>query len=274
VQYDPSNLAHCFNLTVILVAIWAVLSAAEWIANAPLFHANGLLSWDVVSLRYGRANRSAIATKIASAGGCLWMVRIRLAAGLTLLFLPPSAIQAVALSLILLSCTYLTHRTCFGGDGSDQMGAIITAGCLLGVLGKLAVDPDLARSGAFLIAGQATISYFVAGAAKVVSKTWRSGHALVGVMSTQTYGHVTAARIAIAVPGFAALFCWTVILMEMAFPALLFAPDNFLIVGLLGFAAFHLSNGVFMGLNTFIPTFLGTYPSILYMNSVLRGIVF
>jgi hypothetical protein len=50
----------------------------------------------------------------------------------------------------------------------------------------------------------------------------------------------------------------------------LFAPPALVIAALLCFAAFHLSNAYFMGLNAFVWPFLATYPSVMVMNSLVR----
>ena len=93
----------------------------------------------------------------------------------------PSPADLPCSIIILLSCFYISRRTWFGGDGSDQMGMVIAAGTAIMSAGITFNDTDLALSGVLAIGGQATLAYFVAGAAKLVSPVWRDGSALMGV---------------------------------------------------------------------------------------------
>jgi hypothetical protein len=131
-------------------------------------------------------------------------------------------------------------------------------------------DPSLALCGVFALAGQATLAYFVAGAAKLASPVWREGGALLGVMQTQSYGDSFAARFAGNRPGFCAFVCWLTIVTETLFPLVLILPPALLMASLACFAAFHFSNAWFMGLNAFIWPFLATYPSVILANSLIR----
>lgn len=266
-----ASLETCFQVSTIAIALWGIISAAEWMANLRIFRPTGLLTWSILGLRGSPVNRSRLAEGLASPTGVSCFLGVRLVAASALIFSPTPVVSASLLAIILVTCAYVTHRTCFGGDGSDQMGAVLGAGTFLMGLGIVFHDRALSHSGVFLIAGQASISYFVAGAAKLVSSTWRSGRALSGVMNTQTYGHAVAGHISIERPGFCALFCWTIILTEMAFPVLLVLPKDLLFFGLAGFALFHLSNAVFMGLNVFVIAFIGTYPAVIYANTLLRA---
>jgi hypothetical protein len=270
-SYDPTTILGCFELTTFMVSAWALLSSAEWLANIRLFGTNGLLSWSVLGLRYGARNRSRVATKLSSPEAFAAIQVLRIAGSLLAISFGATPLGVLGLALVLVSCSYVTHRACFGGDGSDQMGAILTAGAFVMGLGLYVQDEHIARAGAFLIAGQSVLSYFVAGAAKLASGVWRSGEALSGVMSTQTYGHVLAAKLSFTSPRFCGFFCWAVIVTEMAFPIVLVAPMPILAAGLIGFAAFHISNAVFMGLNAFVIAFVGTYPSVIYLNGLIRA---
>ena len=250
--------------------MWSLLSAAEWLSNLHLFRVNGLLSWNVLGLRPSLISSSAIRTYIHSESVVISVLLCRIVASVVMLVPYPNPADLPCSLFILLSYLYLSRRTRFGGDGSDQMGMVIAAGVTIMSAGLVFSDKDVALSGILAIGGQATLAYFVAGAAKFASPVWREGNALLGVMKTQSYGHAFTVDFAETRPRFCQFVCWTTIITEMLFPLVLFAPSGLAIAGLLCFAAFHFSNAYFMGLNAFVWSFLATYPSIMVLNSVIR----
>lgn len=264
------EIASCLVITKFLLAAWSLLSAAEWLFNLRLFRPDGLLSWAVLRLRPTLISPLAMRPYVHSEGVVISVLLCRIIAALALLIPYPNPADLPCSVTILLSCFYMSRRTWFGGDGSDQMGMVIAAGVAIMSAGIALNDKDLALSGVLAISGQATLAYFVAGAAKLVSPVWRSGNALMGVMKTQSYGHPSAVHYGESRPRFCSFVCWTTILTETLFPLILIAPPGVVIAGLLCFAAFHLSNAYFMGLNAFVWPFLATYPSVMIMNSVVR----
>jgi hypothetical protein len=264
------EIASCLVITKFLLAAWSLLSALEWFFNLHLFRTNGLLSWVVLRLRPALISAPAIRPYVHSEGMVISLLLCRIAAALALLTPYPNPADLPCSVIILFSCFYMSRRTWFGGDGSDQMGMVIAAGVAIMSAGLIINDKDVTLAGVLAIGGQATLAYFVAGAAKLASPVWRGGGALMGVMKTQSYGHAFAVDFAEARPRFCKFVCWTTIVTEMLFPIILFVPPGPAIAGLLCFAAFHFSNAYFMGLNAFVWPFLATYPSIMVLNSVIR----
>jgi hypothetical protein len=215
---------------------------------------------------------SASTDRIYSIGAIRFVLWLRVAIGLALFILTSSPALLACFTAIIITSIYLTRRVVFGGDGSDQMGLVVSLGALLIALGLSINDIYIGYSGVTAIAGQAVISYFAAGAAKAASPIWRCGDAIIGVMRTQTYGHPLAARIAENKVAVRKAVCWTVIITEMLFPVILVLPTELAIAALCGFAFFHLINAIFMGLNTFVPTFLATYPAVMLANQIIRSV--
>jgi hypothetical protein len=174
-----------------------------------------------------------------------------------------------ALAAIVVTSWLLMVRAGFGGDGSDQMGLLVSIGTLILTLGLILDEPTVRF--ALLNGGQLTLSYFVSGFSKLLSPTWRKGAALVGVMSTHSYGHPIAAKISAGSVHFSAIFCWMVILGEALFPVSLFFSKGLLAVVLSLFLVFHLSNAFFMGLNGFVWSFTAAFPSVFYLSDSLRA---
>ena len=186
------EIASCLVITKFLLAAWSLLSALEWFFNLHLFRPNGLLSWVVLRLRPALISAPAIRPYVHSEGMVISVLLCRIAAALALLTPYPNPVDLPCSIIILFSCFYMSRRTWFGGDGSDQMGMVVAAGVAIMSAGLVFNDKDVALAGVLAIGGQATLAYFVAGAAKLASPVWREGGALMGVMKTQSYGHVFA----------------------------------------------------------------------------------
>lgn len=264
------DITQCLVITKVLLAAWSLLSAAEWLVNLHLFRPDGLLSWKILGLRPSLIGSAPIRARLYSESFILSVLLARILAGLVLLLPSPSSADLAASLLILLSCFYVSRRSRFGGDGSDQMGMVVAFGVAIMSAGFAVNDASLAWCGVFALAGQATLAYFVAGAAKLASPVWRDGGALLSVMQTQSYGDAFAGRFARDRPGFCTFVCWLTIVTEMTFPLVLILPPSLLMASLACFAAFHFSNAWFMGLNAFVWPFLATYPSVMLANSLIR----
>ena len=270
VDTAPLDIISCMVITKILLAAWSLLSAAEWLFNLHLFRANGLLSWNVLGLRPSLIGWHTVRDCLYSERAITSILLARILAGLALLLPYPSPNDLPASAVILFSCFYISRRSRFGGDGSDQMGMVIAFGVAIMSAGLALNDTSLAWCGVFAIGGQATLAYFVAGAAKLASPVWREGGALLGVMQTQSYGDSFGARFARDRPRFCSFVCWTTIITETLFPLVLVIPPSLAIASLACFAAFHFSNAWFMGLNAFVWPFLATYPSVMLANFMIR----
>ncbi|MBN9134177.1 MAG: hypothetical protein J0H48_12580 [Nitrosospira multiformis] len=266
-----ADIALCLVITKTLLGAWALLSAAEWLANLHLFRSNGLLTRSILRLRPRLVIPASIRHHMHAESTVIAVLICRIVAGLFLLIPYPNPADLPCSLLILLSCFYMSRRTWFGGDGSDQMGMVVAAGVAIISAGLVLDDMNVTASGVLAISGQAVLAYFVAGAAKVASPVWREGNALPGVMKTRTYGHPFAASFAAERPAFCKFVCWLTIGTEMLFPLVLLAPPGLAIASLCCFALFHFSNAYFMGLNAFVWPFLATYPAVMLANSAVRN---
>ena len=267
------NLHDCYNTSKIFVAFWALLSSAEWLASRQLFDRAGLLSWKVLSLRRSLINFTNFPSCLAGPFAVRFVLIARCLSAATLFISPGLWADTLALAVITFSCIYMSQRTCFGIDGSDQMAIILTVGALIMAIGLAEQRPYFSYAGVLLVGGQLVLSYFVAGFAKLVSTQWRHGQAFGKVMLTQTYGHEGATRIVARYSAVSAAVCWTVILGEVLFPLALFANKNVLVFALGCFALFHVANAFFMGLNAFVIAFLGCYPSVLLLQESIKNAI-
>jgi hypothetical protein len=168
----------------------------------------------------------------------------------------------LALALILSARMLLYLRNQLGLDGSDQMTLVACTGLAVALLVPdhgaqvLAID---------YLAAQLLLSYAVAGIAKAISPTWRSGKAIPGILSTIGYGSPAVGAFLKRNPVLGRAACWSVILFECSAPLLILlgTPGALAIIAVgLGF---HISIALLMGLNNFLWSFGATYPALLLL---------
>ena len=267
------SITACLVLSKMMLAGWALFSAAEWLSNLSLLRSDGLLAWELLRLRPSVIGPCALRTAFYSGRAITAVLLARLCAALVLLWPAVDAADLPASLIVLFSCFYVARRTRFGGDGADQMGMVVAIGVVLMSAGLTLKDPPLAWCGVFAIAGQAALAYPAAGIAKLVSPLWRAGTALPAIMNTQSYGHQGAAQLASSRPVFSRSLCWLIILAESLFPVIFLLPPALVIASLACFAAFHWANAYFMGLNAFVWSFLATYPSVFAASQAVRHLL-
>jgi hypothetical protein len=168
----------------------------------------------------------------------------------------------VAAALILLARMLLYMRNQLGLDGSDQMMLVVCTGVAVALL-----VPDHGAQVVALdyMAAQLLLSYAVAGIAKAISPSWRSGRAIPGIMSTIGYGSPPVGAFLKRHQPLALAACWSVIVFECSAPLLiLFGTPGALVIIAVGLG-FHVSIALLMGLNNFLWSFGATYPALLLL---------
>ncbi|HWV75133.1 MAG TPA: hypothetical protein VN040_25615 [Pseudosphingobacterium sp.] len=155
-----------------------------------------------------------------------------------------------------ISCL-LNIRHFQGKDGADESLTVL----LFGLTAYYLIGPTLSLRfvGIAFIIAQISLSYFISGYYKIKSKTWRSGRAIQHVLATKIYGQPSLGFL-MKNRYLSCLTCWTIVLWELTFPIifLVAVPLSFswLVMGV----AFHLAMAFIMGLNTFMMSFLSSYP--------------
>ncbi|HEY2575729.1 MAG TPA: hypothetical protein VGI74_05425 [Streptosporangiaceae bacterium] len=121
------------------------------------------------------------------------------------------------------------------------------------------------------IAAQACLSYFVAGASKLRTPSWRSGRAIPAIASTLMWGNGHQAAVLNSHRRAAFVLCWVTMTAECAFPLTLAVPLQVTILLLASAAMFHIITAIEMGLNSFVWAFGSTYPAIIFCWYLLHG---
>ncbi|NDZ92765.1 hypothetical protein G3I13_20220 [Streptomyces sp. SID6673] len=178
--------------------------------------------------------------------------------------------SGIAAALVcLVTAGYIRMRRQIGGSGAEQLTfiALVTFAIVL-VAGGGATARVM---GDVFIGAQIVLAYVAAGAAKACSPTWRRGGAMSGILSTECYGLPHLNSILRAHPGLDKVLGWTVIVWELGFLAILFAPPPVAVGILISGAAFHVGCAFVMGLNRFTWAFCGCYPAVFVMVTTLHS---
>jgi hypothetical protein len=246
-----------------LAAVATLIASAETVARPRGLDDNSLRSWRVHRERLPVfTSRAAPLFDLPLAYPnviVLHAARV-LCAGALLAVGDVAPVAAGLLALVLVATQVGLFLRCpFGWDGADQLAvAVLTATAAARLVGT----HDMQVIALAFITADALLAYLSAGVWKAVSPIWRREPALVSILSTRAYGNSWLAAVlgrsrAVGVATSRMVFVW-----EIAFVTVLLLPPTWVWVALATGAAFHLANGVLMGLNTFLWAFVATYPAI------------
>lgn len=154
-------------------------------------------------------------------------------------------------------------RGAFNG-GSDYMSVLV----LLAL--SFAQAPLLSRAALAYIAVQTTLSYSIAGFAKLKSAAWRDGRALraFGALAVERHGAPRWVSGLLGSHRRSQLLAFAVITFECTFPLAWLQPHvctAYLVLGL----GFHLANSVVFGLNRFFFAWAAAYPAVYFCSQLL-----
>lgn len=262
------------KITVILALMSVILSSLEyyWLERGCLFKI--YLPWEVLRTRT-RWTSSGITGRFLSftfeRGGFEVIVVTRALSALFLIiviYLSQDFGLGVGLlaTLISLLSIAMIIRAPFGMEGSDQMSGIIVLS--FGV-GEILGGSETTRN-VFLafVALQSCLAYMTTGVAKFVSPIWRSGAAMIGIMSARSYGNEHIATYLNRAPWISVLLCWGIIVFQLYFTVGVALGSEWLVGALIIGAFFHFGVAGVMGLNCFLFAFLSPYAAIYYIREV------
>jgi hypothetical protein len=263
-----SEAPFVYACVIRLLCIALFLTALEYVMIIGQFGDDGIYSWKMIKLRTARGVRKLSPDMLFNKPGVLTIMLLRICCSIYLFIDPISPVTVYILAFVVASSLLLTVRNPIGGDGADQMSAIVSIALLIAFIFR---DPKIAAVSLYFIAAQSILSYVIAGAAKMLSKKWRSGAAVFQIMNTESYG---SERIALYLqrssPAVSAVLSWNVMLVEALFFTVVILPYPYFFIFLAWGLFFHFYNAVIMGLNNFFWVFLSTYPAIVYANIALH----
>lgn len=174
----------------------------------------------------------------------------------------------IALCFLTISFVSLRWYRTAGGDGAEQMAAIVLISGVAAAPGW----PGEARVtiAVLFVAAQIVLAYATSGIAKLISPVWRDGSGLTGILSTVQHGTPRLGRWLWTHRSIAITLSWSVMVWESTFPFLMVCPEPVVLLVLACGLMFHLSCAALMGLNGFIWSFPATYPCVLVASQMVR----
>jgi hypothetical protein len=259
-------MAAAVDLTIRLVAVGIAIAGVETIIDRAAYRRGGPFEAAVFETLQGFKPPALL----QGSAGIIGLAMIQTAAAALLVMGGPlgstgrHALVAATVSFVL-----IRWRRVLGGDGAEQVSAIVLISLTLALLpGWNDVRIGIA---VVFITAQAVLAYFTAGIAKLVSPVWRGGTAVPAIINTHGHGLALASSLFHRHASLGRWSSWSVMTFELFFPAVLLAPapiaEALLAVGLL----FHLACAIVMGLNGFLWAFPATYPCVWACRNALRG---
>lgn len=258
------TIAFALELTVRLAAVGLVIGGMETIVDRDAYNRTGPFASSVFTILRG----FTLPALVASSSAILVCAVLQAAAAAFLVIAGPFAsLSPCMLVTSTITSTLIRWRRVLGGDGAEQLTAIILISTTLASLPGWS-NASISIVVVFVTA-QAILAYFTAGFAKLVSPIWRSGIAVPTIVNTSGHGLALATTMLDRFPSSGRWIGWSVIAFEIVFPAALLAPlpiaHSILAIGVV----FHVGCAIVMGLNGFLWAFPATYPCVLASRVVL-----
>lgn len=255
-----------------IACIGVIVSSIEWWGIAPQLSNKGLFSWDVLKLRRGGillGPLGRLVDKVFEHPVVLFIPTARLLLASWLVLGVQSAVMRAVMIAALSAMTRLLYvRVPLGHDGSDQMASLIL---LVSAIGRSIPSPQAKSFAVIFIGLQGCVAYAAAGWAKRSAEGWRSGALLQKILTTSTYGAPVIGRY-VGRRAFG-LLSKGLLTWQCTFPLVLVLPERLAYLSLACGVVFHVANAALMGLNTFVWSFIATYPAILYTRGVAHELV-
>jgi len=251
-------------LVICICAVGVLISAFEWLSMHKHFAAGGLFSWEIRRMGTHSTSFEKLAQWLFSYPNVLILFFIQITATITIFISSTNHILIGSCCLIIaLSSILLNFRATEGISGADKMTRLIM---IIGSISFFRSTPLVTSAGLIFISLQLILAYCTAGWVRLFVPTWRNGTDLALVLRQHTYSNK---------------FVWSLtknnkLLLKFVALFILFFECSFLICPLLSSTLFyiylgcgilfHLSNAFIMGLNSFVWSFLSTYPALIWLH--------
>jgi hypothetical protein len=249
-----------------LSALALLLQSLEWLQVRGVFADNGvwryaLLAPEQRALPLGLSLLCRVSLPYPS---FVALLGLRCAAAALVLFLGESRVWPfLCISQILLCVRF---RGASNG-GSDSMSVVLASA--LSVPALFGRTPLAIQAALLYIGVQVTLSYVIAGLAKLRQPEWRDGQALRHFVLSSPYGVPALVRRMLERPAVARALGWSVVAFECLFPLAWLDPRvclAWLACGVL----FHMANVLALGLNRFLWAWIAGYPATLAGSELVR----
>lgn len=265
-KYDAFTLTYAVE---IILAVQAIIATGELLRYYRIYKHDGLMAWN---LQRSGPKLAAYVRKLKLDFVCkypnvLFVLIIRFLSAIALIpiiLLHQSAV--ILLVLITVINLLMQIRNSQSNDGSDQMATV----CYIALLFANVINTGTSMSCAlFFIAAQAVLAYGTSGFLKMQKIGWYNGEYVIDILKTSSYGNKKALAITQKSKSVAKALGMMVVygdcLLSVSF---LFPPHICMLILVFG-VCLHIGIGRIMGLNTFLWSYIATYPAIYYASYII-----
>ena len=259
------------HIALVAAAVGLAITATEslWHLAKGNYARDGLWPWHILKEAHSPAAAAALGPLMDSEG-VLALTVMRLVCALAAMGCIAAGLTPLAPLAVLIAIQFIFQlRMRYGGEGADQMTTLVMIAAAIAELGR--PYPGVVAAAALFIGGQITLSYLASGTAKLFGESWRKATALPRIMNHYTYGSPLLRGFLVRNPLAARLLGLGVIAFQLTFWVFYLLPMPWALVYLAGGLAFHAAIALFMRLNLFLITFIGTYPCLLFTHAVVRS---
>jgi pimeloyl-ACP methyl ester carboxylesterase len=262
----PVSRSRAIGMSERLSAATTLTASLEYLTQGREMRKGGFNDWNVV--KDVQASSTPITRRILDVVSnpktttALHAARAVVAAGM---MLPGKSRWRGAGSLFLGASTALLYpRHRYGTDGSDQVSTLTQSAM---AVARLSGKPATQDAALWYVALQSNMSYLVSGWVKLIGQEWRDASALPGVMRTKTYGWEPVFKLTQRFPKQSKYLTHSVLALECFFPVAYLAGGRLARPVIASAGAFHLTNGVAMGLGRFVTSFVSMHPAVAYTSA-------
>jgi len=262
------NPTDTLRLILSILSLSLIISSAESFAGVKIYKTSGWLSWH--RLKYDRpVFRHPLVAPFLNwlfpHPKVLILITSRLICSVWLLVAVVANwnYAGLIISLTLINILF-SLRNAFSNNGADQLTNVILIAAVVASIG--AANETIVVYSLFFIALQTSIAYFTSGINKV-NRNWLNGVYLKDVLSTAMFGNPMVLRKFRKMKHAFWSCSLLMIFGELLLAFCMFFPSTACVYILAGGFVFHLTVAYIMGFNTFLFTFLSTYPAIYFVSA-------
>jgi hypothetical protein len=269
VQFSSTTL---FQAVQLLLAVGVAVSTLEFLYIRHELRDDGWLSWRVLRLcnpRVGSIVSRTGSEWIFRYPGVLFLLVGRLATAIILIACLVSGHSSRLLLLVLtITSILMTLRCPRGNSGADQMSLIVlTAASMAALVGT----SFSIKAGLTFIAAQSGMAYATSGLLKAKEAGWRDGSFVTEILKTSTFGNRMLLRRVEQYRPIAIFLGCSVAAGDCVLGFAVFMPPVVCLAVLVFGLFLHIGIAVVLGLNTFLWSFVGTYPAVFWVSTWLHS---
>ncbi|MFX0557846.1 hypothetical protein ACOCEA_13690 [Maribacter sp. CXY002] len=266
---NPSKVLY---LVLCFSSICSIITTLEWFALRDEFKSSGYYSWEILRFKVSKNKKlNKVLNVIFKYPNFLAIFLLQLIFSIAIFFLSDSRVILGISALCVSICYFLiSYRRVDGFNGGDSMAKIVF---LTSSICFLSNSPVVVELGLIFISFQLILAYTTPGLLRIFDSNWTNGKKLMYVLRMETFSKKSVYEFFSKHPILTKFTSISIIIFEAFFVFSIFLPIKFLLAFLLIGSFFHLMNAMIMGLNTFVWSFVGSYPAIIWTSLLVREII-